>query len=77
VNVGILAESLDISEVVKDGFPYKETHENKERNLKDFCCKHDGVVLKLPLTTAVEWESLLSFPDIPMSSEIATPWRPA
>jgi hypothetical protein len=80
VNIGILSESFDIPEVVKQRFTDEETEDNKEGDLKDFCRKHDGVVLvklMLPLTIAAERDSLLSFPNIPMTSKIPTPWRPA
>lgn len=33
--------------------------------------------LTVPLTTAAEWDLLLSFPDIPMTTKMPTPWCPA
>jgi hypothetical protein len=53
VNVGIFAESLDIAQVLEDGLAYEDTKQDKERNLKDFGCKHDidGVVV-----VVLNWE---------------------
>ena len=58
VNIGILSESFDIPEVLKQRFADEETEDNKEGDLKDFCRKHDGVVLvklMLPLTTTAHF----------------------